>query len=334
LTLDAVSLSIARNGVFRSRERGAPRPYVPGMNGRHTTMGVHMRGAHKCARFGRSPLKRWTVRCAALLALVLLTAQCTVAAPTGDITGWHQVFRDDFTTDVPLGSFSGCSIWSAGLAKAHCTGLPAAIDAKWFAYPDGWSDSSGHGRYMPSKTISIHDGVMDLWLHVENGVPLVAAPMPKIPGATGSMGGLSAGRYEVRFLADASVGYKLAWMLWPDSGDFPHDGEIDFPETPNLSSQILAFMHRQGSTLPHDQDRYATGVLPTGSWHVATTEWKPGDLKFYLDGKLIGHSTQLVPNTPMRWILQTETVTGTTYVPTTADNAHVYIDYATVYVPT
>src|SRR5215472_1874929 len=25
--------------------------------------------------------------------------------PVGDIPGWHQVFSDDFTTDVPLGSF-------------------------------------------------------------------------------------------------------------------------------------------------------------------------------------------------------------------------------------
>ena len=38
--------------------------------------------------------------------------------PVGDLTGWHQVFADDFTTDVPIGSF------------------PAEV-SKWTAYPDG-----------------------------------------------------------------------------------------------------------------------------------------------------------------------------------------------------
>jgi hypothetical protein len=38
------------------------------------------------------------------------------------------------------------------------------------------------------------------------------------------------GRYSVRFKADPLAGFKIAWLLWPDSGVWPRDGEIDFPE--------------------------------------------------------------------------------------------------------
>src|SRR5437660_700572 len=46
----------------------------------------------------------------------------TQEMPVGDIPGWHQIFTDDFTTDVPLGSF------------------PDAVSDKWSDYPDGWPD--------------------------------------------------------------------------------------------------------------------------------------------------------------------------------------------------
>src|SRR2546423_176136 len=57
--------------------------------------------------------------------------------PVGDISGWHQIFSDDFTTSVPLGSF------------------PSAVSSKWFAYPDIWQDTSKNGTYSPSKVISV-----------------------------------------------------------------------------------------------------------------------------------------------------------------------------------
>ena len=49
----------------------------------------------------------------------------------------HQVFADDFSTNVPLGSF------------------PAAVSSSWGnSYPDGWKDTTKNGTYMPSKVVS------------------------------------------------------------------------------------------------------------------------------------------------------------------------------------
>jgi beta-glucanase (GH16 family) len=125
------------------------------------------------------------------------------------------------------------------------------------------------------------NGIMNMRMHTINGVPQVAAPEPKINGSTADRNQLY-GRYEARFRADAVDGYKLAWLLWPKSGVWPRDGEIDFPEG-DLQGSIGAFMHRQNGSSGGDQDGYKTSAkFP--DWHTAVIEWKPNSCKFILDG--------------------------------------------------
>lgn len=222
----------------------------------------------------------------------------------GDLPGWQQVFMDDFATNVPVGGFSNCdAYWH------QCFGLPADVRAKWFAYPDGWKDSKGTGTYTPSKVMSIQNGLMNLYLHSENGVRMVAAPEPIIAGGVGSQGGLLYGRYAIRFRADLLAGYETAFMLWPDSEVWPRDGEIDFPEGDLAGSQwstMYAYVHHQGATSSSDQDWFASGV-PYGNWHTLIVEWLPSRVTFILDGRTLGTTTSGIPNTPLHWILQTPT---------------------------
>lgn len=234
-----------------------------------------------------------------------------VPLPVGDIPGWHQIFADDFPTDVPIGSF------------------PTAVSATWWDYPDGWKDTSKNGTYYPSKVVSISSGVMNLHLHTENGVHMVAAPVPKLPGTSSPYGQLY-GRYAIRFRADAVAGFKTAWLLWPDSGVWPRDGEIDFPEG-NLTGTICAFMHRQNGTSGSDQDAYCTAATyPT--WHTAVTEWSPAACRFILDGAVIGTSTSRIPDTSMHYVIQTETALDGT-VPSDTAQANVQIDWVAIYKP-
>ena len=150
----------------------------------------------------------------------------------------------------------------------------------------------------------MNNGVAKIRMPTRDGRPRVCAPEPKINRATADRNQLF-GRYEVRFRADATDGYKLAWRLWPKSGVWPRDGEIDFPEG-DLVGSIGPFMHRQNGTTGNDQDPYRTSTkFP--DWHTAVIEWKPNSCKFILDGTTIGHSTSRVPNTPMHWVLQSET---------------------------
>jgi hypothetical protein len=232
--------------------------------------------------------------------------------PVGDLPGWHQIFTDNFATDVPVGSFPG-----------------PVYSSKWTAYPDGWQDTSKNGTYYPSKVLSVQNGVLNMYLHTENGVHMVSAPEPiLVPGSPGV--GLRYGRYTVRFRADPVPGYKTAWLLWPDSENWPQDGEIDFPEG-DLNSTIDAFMHRENGTSGASQDAYSTSATYT-SWHTATIEWLPSSLTFILDGQVIGTSTSQIPNTPMHLVFQTETsLSG----PAPSDSAagNVQIAWVAAYVP-
>jgi len=223
--------------------------------------------------------------------------------PVGDLQGWRQVFSDDFTQTLSAGQF------------------PAAVSSRWSAYADGWPDTSGKGTYYPSA-ISWHDGLMDVPIGWDGAHFIVNAPVPLLPTTL-------YGRYVVRFKADPVPGYKTAWLLWPNSENWPADGEIDFPEG-DLDGTMWAFMHRDNATSGSDQDAYNSGIGYT-SWHTAVIEWLPSRCTFILDGTVIGSSTYRIPDTPMHWVLQTETELGTT--PSTAAAGHVLIDWVAAYSP-
>lgn len=235
-----------------------------------------------------------------------------LSMPVGNIPGWQQVFTDNFTEDVPVGDF------------------PAQVSSKWGAYQDGWRDTTKHGTYEASKVVSIQNGMMNMYLHTQDGVHMVAAPYPIIPGATGPEGGTVYGMYEVRFKAQPVVGYKTAWLLWPDSEN-ADDGEIDFPEG-NLSQKILGYMH-EVSPYVTDQGAYKTSYT-YADWHTATTIWTSKSVIFLLDNKVIGDFTYKVaiPSTAMHYVLQTETRTGGGAPPNTSAG-NVYVDWVSIWVP-
>jgi hypothetical protein len=235
-----------------------------------------------------------------------------IPMPVGDIGGWHQIFADDLNTDVALGSF------------------PAAVSSTWGAYPDGWIDSNGDGTYNATLTCSVSNSILNIYVHQAGGVNYCAVPYPQLPApAVGNA--VLYGRFAVCFRSDAVSGYKTAWLLWPASGVWPRDGEIDFPEG-SLNSTINAYMHHQGGTVGSDQDAYGSTTTYT-DWHVAVIEWLSNRCTFILDGTVIGESTTLIPNTPMYWVLQTETNIGGT-APTASDAGNVQVDWVAVYIPT
>lgn len=228
------------------------------------------------------------------------TSSGTSSNGLGDLPGWKLQFNENFNTDAAEGSF---------LAKY----------TNFSAYPYPWKDTSGNGTYQPN-IISVSNGNMVMNLRTNSaGEHLVAAPEPKTNnGKTDQL----YGRYSVRFKADSLPNYKTAWLLWPQS-DVWSDGEIDFPEG-NLDGKIEAFSHYVGN--PSAQDAFSTGVT-FSSWHVATTEWSPGKVSFYMDDKLIGTTTKNVPNKPMHWVLQTETgLDGR--APANSTTGNVYVDWA------
>lgn len=233
------------------------------------------------------------------------------AMPMGDVPGWRQVFTDDFLTPLAEGQ------WPQG---------DPATDAKWDFYPSNWDDTSNNGWY-GNQAISTHDSVMDMHLRWLNNRWQVAAPIP-VP--TGGIAGTSF-RAAMRFKADPTIGFKTAWLLWPTSNVWPRDGEVDFPEGALQTTSIEGYMHRQGATVGSDQDWRPSGK-PYTAWHTAVVEWVAGvSCSFYMDGTLLAPTmTSRVPNTPMRFVLQTETRLGGGAPPAGAQ-AHVLLDWIAVY---
>ncbi len=237
--------------------------------------------------------------------------QASGQMPVGDLPGWRQVFTEDFSEgDVPLGSFPG-----------------PAYNSKWSVnYADGTPDtagqqSGGKSGYYPSKVLSVKDGMLDMYLHSEKGISMGAAPAPKLHPANGRpYDSLLYGRYSVRFRSEALHGFKTAWLLWPDSGVWPRDGEIDYPEG-DLSKSFYGAVHQAGS------DKNIFHENPSGArftaWHTATTEWTPGRVEFFLDGVSIGVSTVGIPDKPMHYILQTESCLTGCPAPATAGHLQV-----------
>ncbi len=41
-------------------------------------------------------------------------------------------------------------------------------------------------------------------------------------------------------------------------------------------------------------------------WHTVSTEWRAGQVRFFVDGRLVGHDTRRVPDRPLSWVLQNE----------------------------
>lgn len=229
--------------------------------------------------------------------------------PTTDPAGWKRLYATGFDTDVAEGSW------------------PKGYSPHMGAYPDGWSDTSKHGYYAP-RIISCHDSLMDLHIRTENGKHLVAVPTVTPNG----LGDYSSGRIEMRWKIDGIKGYKTAWLWWPKDGNWPHNGEIDYPERNLDSNRLDLFVHLQGASSGSDQ--WNAGVnFDFTQWHTTALEWRGGQsVEAFLDGKSIGRTTNRVPNTPMHFVIQTETaLDGST--PADGVSGHVLIDYLVMQVP-
>lgn len=250
------------------------------------------------------------------LTLVPSMVQGAANMPFTDLPGWKLTFADEFTTRIPRGQFESAS---AG---------------RYFCYKLGWRDSSQHGMYDPSIIAVNKKGLLDIWIRTIDGTPRVAAFVPIFPTGLGTQKtNLLGMRVEFRIRADKMTGYKGVPLLWPMSGDWPRDGEINWPEGGFDGGAPMAFMHRQDATTGGDQDYYRAPAGTTWQdWHTYVTEWKPGvSAEFFIDGKSIGKSTNRVPNTAMHLVMQFETALGGAPVPDPSVSGHVQIDRLAVW---
>ena len=146
-------------------------------------------------------------------------------------------------------------------------GAPAKT--KWSVY-----DSAGHagkGRRSPAA-FSVEGGYVKI-----------------VGNENGTTGGMSAkferrkyGRWEVRMRTSArDPEYHPVLILWPDSGNWPCDGEVDFAEGTKDPSKIN-FYHHYGCS---NRQTGAVKTLDVTQWHNYAVEWTREGIVGFIDGK-------------------------------------------------
>jgi hypothetical protein len=210
---------------------------------------------------------------------------------------------DTFTKAAPTGSFAASRDDQVVYVGDHGMG--------WTEYGDGWTSTySGSAEgYQPSTVQSVHDGVLDFYLHNDAaGHPVGADPSP-LPGGNRyqTYGAWSFCEKVAPADANALADFHQAPMLWPQNdGDAP-SSESDYPEADLNARDFSGFSHYGGSTA---QDVFniqsvSPNYDPT-QWHVYTQTWGPGFRSYYVDGQLVGTSTNQVWSGPERFQLQIE----------------------------
>jgi beta-glucanase (GH16 family) len=82
-----------------------------------------------------------------------------------------------------------------------------------------------------------------------------------------------------------------AWLLWPYSGKWPDDGEIDLAEDEGgdraETTASLLFKNPAGQPDGLPQDRISP-ALDFSNWHTIGVEWTPTSVRYTLDGAYWG----------------------------------------------
>lgn len=176
----------------------------------------------------------------------------------------------DTTTPPPTGDGSTAAAahnWGPVVTgdEFNYTGAPDAN--KWNVY-----DSAGHaGNGVRSPAQASVDGNK----LVINGT------------ANGTTAGLSAkfanqkyGRWEARIAASGDNEYHMVSILWPDSQNWPCDGEVDYAETTGDWNVINFFQHYSCD----NQQTMATKAIDVTQFHNYAVDWSPSGMVGYIDG--------------------------------------------------
>lgn len=202
-------------------------------------------------------------------------ASVATTAPVGNLPGWTQVYTEDFAAPA-----------AAGQVEATYPHLAL------------YDDGSAGGKYQDAN-VTVSDGMLQIALHnvagQGQGGALVVKP------TTGSTWGQTFGRYSARIRADSLPGFGGAVLLWP-SDDVWEEGETDFPEG-DFSGTVYGYNHQLGAH-PEANSAVVNTGKPWTAWHVYTVEWTPDEVRFYLDGALVGTDGDAVASTARNWVFQ------------------------------
>ena len=148
-------------------------------------------------------------------------------------------------------------------------------------------------------------------------------------------GGMSAnysrtyGYYEFRVRTESDPTSTMSGVVltWPQSGNWPTDGENDMYETGTSPSRnpFATFVHYSAS----NQKYYYMQNVDATEWHTIGMDWEPSYIKIYRDGVLVWTltDTNAIPDVAHHVALQLDAMVNNTLT----QAVHMYVDYVRVY---
>jgi beta-glucanase (GH16 family) len=158
--------------------------------------------------------------------------------------------------------------WGRPVATEDFAG--AALDgAGWFTY-----DSPAATPPRSPAAVQVRDGELQL-------VGGFDSQGRDVSGGVAHRLNQKYGRWEVRFRQDRGAGYSPGVLLWPQSENWPDDGEIDIVEIPNGDrTKGYNFIHNG----PHNSSRGNPMVADFSQWHTVAVDWLQDHVTYWLDG--------------------------------------------------
>ncbi len=207
-------------------------------------------------------------------------------------TSWNLVFEDDF---------NGTSVDTTQWSLYNGTG------------------NGGFGLRSPSA-FSVSGGNLVVTAQMVNGNLVSGGMAHKLNYKYGKF------EFRVRTEADPSTATSGVVLTWPQSGNWPIDGENDMYETGTGSSRnpFHTYIHYGANNSQHSFTHNADGT----QWHIMAMEWSPTAIKMYRDDALVWTmtDTNAIPDVYHHLCIQLDafksTMTGV---------VHMYVDWVKIY---
>ncbi len=172
----------------------------------------------------------------------------------------------------------------AGAAQVAGEGVQAALQQGWAAAGGDEFTGGGLGESWSAYDGPGHDGQ---GTRTPDAVSVRDGNLVIRGDSEGNTGGISwgegqkYGKWEVRAkFPKGDKQYHPVLLLWPDSGDWPDGGEIDFAETDSAAEDVSFFLH-YGSD---NSQETAKKSLDITQWHNYAVSWTPEGITGYVDG--------------------------------------------------
>jgi beta-glucanase (GH16 family) len=234
--------------------------------------------------------------------------------PIGDPGTWHSIFDDEFN-----GSALDTTKWSTGWLGSGITGPINPFDELSCYDPANVTESGGELDIAITATqelCSSGDGAID---------------EPYTTGLVSTNGHFdySFGFFEARvWLPATATGTIADWpAIWAEGQTWPQDGEDDLVE--GLGGQACWHFHYGTSTSDVNGLGGCAPASYAGGWHTFGSDWEPGSVTYYYDGKVVGQITTGITSAPMFLIL--DLAVDHTYGGPIATPAAMRVDYVRVW---